>query len=474
MTPEEREKERQLFENERKRAPHLFERSPMVDTDVFLRWIGIELPETHRPIGYLRYMPHDFIVEEISSDRTVHTVDVGGLIRDIKEDGPTFYADLVKIGVSTFEAVSRLAEILGIHQKQIGYAGLKDRLALTSQYISIRGVQDAAIFQSIAEDNFFLKNIVRGKGALANGELWGNRFTITIRAQRQFSAEETQRIQEKAAEIAHSGFWNFFSFQRFGTPRLISHWLGLLLAKGRYDEVIKIFLTYAAPRELHYFRNIRRELENVWGDWDAMLANVARFPSHFQIERILLEHLSSHPADFLGALHAIPDQVRLWLYAYDSFLFNRTLSQCIKKGEVPFELPFATSFNPRDIEPYREFLAADGVELPSRFYKDFPFVRVRSRTCPTLQGVEVHTVAFLDDVALFNFSLPKGSYATSFLMNFCTLASGMPMVSGISKKDIDAKSAINMGSLTETLDRFRAVLEQRERDISWGEKENSS
>lgn len=472
ITTEERERERAFFERERQRAPHLFERQPMVDNEPFLSSIGIEgMADPDLAIGYLRLMPQDFIVEEITPQRALITIDTAPLLRDLNSEGATFYADLVKVGISTLDAKAELASALGIEDKHIGFAGIKDRLALTGQRISIRGLRGVEPLEGIGAENFFLKQITRGKGAVANGDLWGNRFVITVRTPEPVTTQQVAVIRGKLREIKEDGFWNFFHFQRFGTPRLISHWLGLLLIKGAYGEVVETFLTYAAPRELPYFQSIRQEIATRWSRWSEILELIEPFPYHFNLEIQLIRHLALHPDDFLGALRTIPDQIRLWMYAYDCFLFNRRLSQLIPTGEVPTTLPLITSFNPRDWEPYREFLEADAVKLPSRSYRDFPFIRVESRTWPTLQTVDVHGVALQRQLALFAFSLPKGSYATAFLMNFFTLASGLPIVRGISTEKVDAKELLGLGTLGPTLERFQGILAQREQDIAAGSGE---
>lgn len=468
ISTEEREQERALFEAERKRAPHLFERAPMVDSDAYLKWVGIAGLPPDRPTGYLRLFPQDFIVEEISPDGALHTVDVAQFVSPHGNEGPTLYADLVKIGISTLEAKEQLASLLGIDSKHIGFAGIKDRLAITSQRISIRNLRDLSKLEALGADNFFLKNISIGKGVVANGDLQGNCFLITVRFSEPMSHEGIRIVREQLGEIRRNGFWNFFYTQRFGTPRLISHWLGLLLIKGEYEEVVKTFCTYAAPRELPYFQQIRKEIAGLWGHWPAVRERLAAFPYHFNHELKLITHLSEHPRDFVGALRILPDQIRLWFYAYDCFLFNRKLSQLIKEGEVPVALPLATSFNSRDWEPYRDFLDADDVKLPSRSYKDFPFVRVGSRTWPTLQRAEIHGIAVQERLAVFGFSLPKGSYATSFLMNFFILAAGLPVVPEITAMKVDAKELLGLGTLAPALERFRTVLEQREEDIDAG------
>ncbi len=469
ITPEERDRERALFDAERKRVPELFERAPMTDSPEFLRWIGIEESDVKLPLGYLKYMPQDFIVEEILPSEETITAEPGSAEPNLTAEGLTYYADLVKLGVDTLAAKHELAHVLGIDEKGVSYAGIKDRLALTAQRLSIRGLEDPQKFAAVNAENFFLKNIVRGKGAIANGDLKGNRFIITVRTDHVLSAEEKERIKTKAEELKTDGFWNFFHFQRFGTPRLLSHWLGLLLLKGEYEETVKTFITYPTARELPYFKKIREELLPLWGNWSALKEKLDQFPYHFQHERAFVDHLLKSPGDFLGALKELPDQIRLWMYAYDCFLFNRKLSSLIKEGEVPMRLPLVTSFNPKDWEPYLSYLEADKVKLPSGSYRDFPFIRVESRAWPTLQKVEIHSVEFAESAVVFAFSLPKGSYATAFLANFFTLVSGLPAPAGIWTGSLDAKEVAGLGTLEHVLSRFKTVLERRESDLAAAE-----
>ncbi len=389
ITQEERDRERLLFDAERKRAPELFVRATMIDDERTLRSVGIEDVSAGRPVAYLKLMPQDFIVEEMDREGKIHAVRAEGDIpgEGIKGEGPTYYADLVKAGISTLEAKAQLAHMLGIDEKNIGYAGIKDRLALTSQEISIRGIADPASLSSLHAENFFLNDLRKGKGVVASGELKGNNFIITLRFAQPLSSLEKNILEQKVTEAKEEGFWNFFYLQRFGTPRLISHMLGRLLVQGRYEEAVRMFLTHIGERELPYFVALRKDIDEQWGDWKAIWDIVDRFPYHFSIERAFIAHLIARPDDFLGALREVPDQVRLWFYAYDSFLFNKKLSALIRSGEVPLSLPFLTSFDPLDWKPYAEFLEEDGITLPARSWKDFHFVRVESRRCAPLQSI---------------------------------------------------------------------------------------
>ncbi len=472
ITDEERERERALFEAERRNAPELFIRPPMIDDDEVLRTVGIDGLPAGRPAAYLKLMPQDFIVEEVGRDGRVHAAtaeEESVSVSAEEEEGSTYYADLVKVGISTLEAKDQLAHVLGIEGKNIGFAGVKDRLALTSQAISIRGLADRDALARVHEENLLLRDIRRGKGAMANGDLKGNKFTIALRFAEPLTGAAKDLVEEQLAIAKEEGFWNFFYLQRFGTPRLIAHELGRLLVQGRYENVVKAFVTHRSPRELPYFAAIREDAEGRWGDWRALREAFDRFPYHFGIERTFVAHLMERPDDFLGALREVPDQVRLWFYAYDSLLFNERLSALIRSGEVPLELPFLTSFRQEDWKPYAEYLARDGVSLPARSWRDFPFVRVESRKCATLQTVDIHKASFEGNVGAVSFFLPKGSYATSFLMNIFSLASGLPVVPGISMESVDPKAILGDGTLAPVLARFRTVLARRQADIDAGE-----
>lgn len=465
MTQEDLKKERLLVESEKKHYPHLFERPAMIDDEETLKWIGIHYFEQNRLLGYIKLWPQDFIVEEITIDGSLSTVDIDSVISNLSAEGNTFYADLVKIEISTLEARTQLAELLNIEEKNIGFAGIKDKNALTSQRISLRTFSDLQKLENINADNVFLKNIKRGKGVINNGDLAGNRFIIAVRTQKSLTKKQIKTMEKKIEEMKKQGFWNFFYTQRFGTPRLISHILGLSILKGEYEKTVRTFVTYRAKRELPYFKNIRKEIENLWGNWQAIKEKIKNFPYHFYLEIKLVNYLIQYPQDFVGALKTIPDQIRLWIYAYDGYLFNLKLSELISQGEIPLTLPFSTSFDKEDFKPYQKFLEAHSLKLPSVSYKNFPFIRLESRTCPTLQKIEIHNVKFLDKITVFAFSLPKAPYATTFLTNFFTLTSGLPLISGIPRDKIDAKKLIGEKPLFKTLERFKTVVERKQEDL---------
>lgn len=464
MTNEERQREHSLLEQERKRVPELFNTEPLLDSPEMLKWIGVEDVFGEYPLGHIKYMPQDFIVEEIAGDKTISTVDTGDAIKSIEGEGATFYGELVKVAMTTFAAREELARILEVSMDDVATSGLKDEIAITSQRISLRKIQDIQKLAHLQDEHFFVKNLTQGKGVFKRGDLYGNRFFIVVRTQEVISESEKMRIQKGLAEISEQGFWNFFSFQRFAAPRLNGHLIGEHLLKTEYKEAIENLLFFQSSREEPYFRRIREESRQHWRNWGRIVEAMGLFPTRFPTELQILHSLVDHPNDFVGALKTIPDQVRLWIYAYASLLFNRRVSQAIQEGEVPSRLPFITSRYPADREWYKDFLREDGVQLPSPVYRTFPFLRTPSfvvpPAIPTLQNIEIHNVHFGNKMVVITFSLPKGAYATTFLAHLFQISSEAPFPSGIDTTIVDSKALLGFGSLTSIFERFHTVLKR--------------
>src|ERR1700690_3810895 len=107
--------------------------------------------------------------------------------------------------------------------------------------------------------------------------------------------------------------------------------------------------------------------------------------------------------------------------------------------------------------------------MPSPAFRDFhPLVYIASRRCPTLQPLTIHNAIFQDRLAVFSFSLPKGSYATTFLMNFFTLATELPSGSTVSKEPVDVEKILGIGTLAPTLERFKFALTKNQNETTGG------
>ena len=119
----------------------------------------------------LRQIPEDFIVEEILDN------DIDGIKSNTDKGSFNLYI-LKKTNIENLKALSYVSKEFNIPLKDIGYCGLKDRHAITTQYITIPSNYGTL---SIDEENLKLNYIKTIKKPLKIGDLKGNKFKITVR-----------------------------------------------------------------------------------------------------------------------------------------------------------------------------------------------------------------------------------------------------------------------------------------------------
>ncbi|MBI5467255.1 MAG: tRNA pseudouridine(13) synthase TruD [Candidatus Kerfeldbacteria bacterium] len=429
----------------RTEQPDQYERIGAFQHQDILRHIGITTIPDQLPTGYIRFRPEDFIVEEIDQAGTVATIEPASVPLIDHTDHRTLYCQLIKIGIATPEALERLALALKIDRKQIGYAGLKDGGAVTSQNISLRGVPaDQAL--ALHVDNVILKNLRYGSGAVSTGELRGNRFTLTIRTPEPVVQSE---LDGHVRQIS-AGVLNYFGPQRFGS-RWLSHFFGRTILQGQYNQTIKSFLTDTNASERKYVAAIREAVGQQYGDWAFATELYGQYPYTFQHELTVVRHLQQHPDDWVGALTAIQEQTRLWVYAYTSWLVNQTISDLVTNQQpLPNALPIPLSSQPADLAPYRGLLEQD--QIPEHFItylRPLPFIRPQTRYVQTRIQPVMHGALSIPAGVILSFDLPAGAYATTVLMNLFTIESGQPAPAWIKADDIDAKQLLGTGTVAE-------------------------
>ena len=154
------------------------------------------------------------------------------------------------------EVLSLLARFLKMNTKELGFAGTKDRRAVTVQHVSARRV-DA---QRLAALNRTLRMVVLGdfeyrEHEVGLGELEGNEFLITLRdvdlhdSQQMEIEERISKIREALKQgmtgLAERGFLNYFGLQRFGTFATRSDIVGLKLLNGDFAGACDAILEYS-------------------------------------------------------------------------------------------------------------------------------------------------------------------------------------------------------------------------------------
>jgi len=282
--------------------------------------------------GIIKKRFEDFIVEEIMPSGKVLSVREGGdWLREEagEEKGLWTHFVLVKKGIDTISAVRRIAEALNVHLDFFGFAGTKDASSWTAQRACVWKVSPEKLVKIKVRD-LEIRSPIQALRSIGLGNLWGNRFQVTIRNIPYDVSETKKMLEEVLGEIGErEGIPNYFGHQRFGIKRPITHLVGRAIVKGDFKDAVMMFLC----KEISGNRNeigasFRKDLEDSL-DFDSALKN---FPRGLYYERVMLRHLSKRPRDFINALRRLPKSLlKMFIHAYQSYLFNEYLSRRIEE-----------------------------------------------------------------------------------------------------------------------------------------------
>ncbi|RAX54242.1 tRNA pseudouridine(13) synthase TruD [Helicobacter sp. 16-1353] len=155
---------------------------------------------SHSPIDfYFSKNPRNFIVEEIP-------------LYPFSGSGEHLIIKIRKKNLSTMEMLNILSKNLNIKRFEIGYAGLKDKNALTTQYISINK-KLAKNIESLQIENIKILDITYHENKIKLGHLKGNKFFIRLKKLNKIDAE---KLKNACRIVLDSGIPNYFGAQRFG------------------------------------------------------------------------------------------------------------------------------------------------------------------------------------------------------------------------------------------------------------------
>ncbi len=155
---------------------------------------------THKPLNFkFTQNKFDFIVEELAS-------------RKFKDKGNFFIMKIQKEYLSTMELIYTISKELNIPENLIGYAGLKDKYATTTQYISIP-LNKSRGYEAINSKNIKILETYKDDQKIKLGDLKGNRFKITLK---DIDPKSVHVIYQNISKIQKHGMANYFGYQRFG------------------------------------------------------------------------------------------------------------------------------------------------------------------------------------------------------------------------------------------------------------------
>src|SRR3989338_1451955 len=210
----------------------------------------------------LKQLPQDFIVTELNNSL------------QLKPSGKCTYFKLTKTNRNTLDVIQELSRIFHLPEKQIGFAGTKDKNEVTTQLCSIPNITKERL-TNINLPNVTLEFLGFSNEPITLGSLQGNRFNITIR---NLTIEKI---------IPQHFIPNYFDEQRFSKHNVE---IGKHLLKKEFKQAVEL-------------------IDN---------------------EKSLL-HLNEKQNDYVGSLKKLPIRLlRLYLNAYQSKLWNETVAQYIK------------------------------------------------------------------------------------------------------------------------------------------------
>jgi tRNA pseudouridine13 synthase len=190
--------------------------------------------------------PEDFVVDELPA--YAHS-----------GKGEHQYLRAQKRILTTPELVRRVARACGVNERDVGYAGLKDKHAVTSQWLSVCTKTPLGTELDLGPGAKVLE-VTRHDNKLRTGHLLGNRFAITLVGVHEQALERAEAI---AALLREQGLPNYFGAQRFGyggrnLPDAIA-WLSRGgRARGRFEQ--KLFPSVAQAEVFNRYLTARLAL----------------------------------------------------------------------------------------------------------------------------------------------------------------------------------------------------------------------
>ncbi|KAJ6682845.1 hypothetical protein OIU74_020987 [Salix koriyanagi] len=232
---------------------------------------------------------------------------------------------LYKENKDTQEALGIIGKMLGIQSKSFGFAGTKDKRAVSTQRVTVFK-QQASRLAALNDRLIGIKvgNFCHVKEGLLLGKLLGNRFTVTLRG---VIADSEDTIKAAADSLGRHGFINYFGLQRFGTGSVPTHLIGAALLRGEWKTAVSMILD---PREGE--RDVIRNAREYYKESNDIEGTLRQLPRHLVAERAVLQCLKKCPGDYLQALKAIPRTLRMmYVHGYQSYLWNHAASERVQK-----------------------------------------------------------------------------------------------------------------------------------------------
>lgn len=157
---------------------------------------------------YLNHSKIDVVFKQNKDDFVVTELP----LYDFSGEGEHLVLKIRKKDLATWDAIEILAKFLNCSSREFGYAGLKDKNAMTVQSISVHRKYEEQL-KSFQNENLKILETTYHNNKIKVGHLKGNKFFIRLK---RVGAIEKRKIEEALGSIVTNGIPNYFGFQRFG------------------------------------------------------------------------------------------------------------------------------------------------------------------------------------------------------------------------------------------------------------------
>jgi tRNA pseudouridine13 synthase len=345
-----------------------------------LPFVTTELPGSG---GVVRHTPEDFQVDEVPA-----YLPSGA--------GSHLYLRIEKRGRTTRDAVRTLAHALGVPERDAGWAGMKDRDAVTTQWLSFPATKEDPDPASLAAPGLRVLEVSRHGNKLKAGHGRANRFAIAVRG------GDLARAAAAAEALAARGLPNFFGPQRFGV-------------EGRNAEVGRALLLGEATPEAKRAKRDRFLRRLSLSAYQSSLFN-----------RWLAERM----ADGLFATAVAGDVLKKLdtggLFTCEDAAVDGPRVACFEVS--PAGPMFGHKLRPAAgdaLAREARLLAAEGIALAD-FARGGGETEGTRRPARLRVAVELEPLPAPEDGYLARFELPKGSYATVVLRELMKSEAELP------------------------------------------------
>lgn len=198
--------------------------------------------------GRIRSVPEDFVVEELPSFEATG-------------EGEHLLLTIRKRGMNTAFCAEKIARWAGIEERDVSYAGMKDRHALTTQRFSVRLPKKTAPDTALLNDpDCQVLESVWHNRKLARGALAGNRFVLILRG----LSGSREAMEQAMQTIQAQGVPNYFGEQRFGMEQAnVGKALGMFEGR-RVDRAKRSIYLSAARSHLFNLLLAERVAQGTW------------------------------------------------------------------------------------------------------------------------------------------------------------------------------------------------------------------